>query len=313
LLSCPSWVVDFENVLTGLGPYLGVFDLAADTAGNIYAAGVGVGLDRFKITPHGSATVVKIASQGTPVSVVPGSITDSTLFEPGLPQGGGLATAFVSGLSGLSGTLVANSIPLPFTLGGVSVRVNGESAPILAVAAPEGGIQQINFQVPFDQVGEINMTFRVEINYNGTSTFTGAKPLPPSLIEYAGGSGAVQHASDSSLVTSSNPIIPGEIIVIYGTGFGPVEPAAVSGFPFATPAMANVNSVFVGGENCPILYAGALPGSVGGYQINCQTKYRPPASGAVQTSLYLTQTNLFLGSPPAEPLWFSNPLLVWTK
>jgi hypothetical protein len=69
----------------------------------------------------------------------------------GLPFAGSLATVFLHGLMGINGIIAADNFPLPTQLAGVSVKVNGELAPILAVASLPGDWQQINFQVPFDR------------------------------------------------------------------------------------------------------------------------------------------------------------------
>ena len=54
----------------------------------------------------------------------------------------------------LSGTVEATGVPLPLELAGVSISVNGVTAPILSVSnvgIPGAiGSQQINFQVPFE-------------------------------------------------------------------------------------------------------------------------------------------------------------------
>src|SRR5438132_14104654 len=69
------------------------------------------------------------------------AIVNAASFEPGLPLGGALATVFVSGLNspqfhGFPGTYIANSFPLPYQLGGMSVSVCQFLAPMLAVVIP---------------------------------------------------------------------------------------------------------------------------------------------------------------------------------
>jgi uncharacterized protein (TIGR03437 family) len=79
------------------------------------------------------------------------SVTSSANFTPGLLQPGSLATIFCTGLQNISGLVVAQDYPLPRTLAGVRVTVNGTDAPILAIADIAGdSYQQINLQIPWN-------------------------------------------------------------------------------------------------------------------------------------------------------------------
>ncbi len=301
-------VVASENPKQASLPYLGPWSLALDSTQDVFVGGQAFALDPVAVTSNGNATIMKISPQGQPLTIIPGAITDSATFRSGIPQGGGLASAFVSGLTGIAGTLTAAGIPLPTALGGVSVKVGGELAPILSVSALGGGGQQINFQVPFDQVVTCcngPTPFSVEIQFNGVSTFTGAAALSPGIFVLANGVPAVQHAADYSLVTSANPVVPGETIIIYLTGLGPVTPAAENGAPFQGPANLNTGLFSVNFDygTCRILYAGAVPGSIGLYQVNCQTNAQLVAG---VWALQLTQIFQILGSPAQFALAYSN-------
>jgi hypothetical protein len=53
-------------------------------------------------------------------------IVNAASFQSGLASGGGLATVFASGVTGLKpGTYLPFSLPLPYILGGVGVAING--------------------------------------------------------------------------------------------------------------------------------------------------------------------------------------------
>src|ERR1022692_4971141 len=74
--------------------------------------------------------------------VEPGGVVDAASFKgPVVP--GSLVSIFGSNLA--SGTASASAIPLPVTLGGVSVSFNGIAAPLLYVSG-----QQINAQLPWE-------------------------------------------------------------------------------------------------------------------------------------------------------------------
>jgi len=81
------------------------------------------------------------------------AVVNSASFQPGMPRGGALASIFVSGLTGTPRITVAPSLSLlPQELAGITVTVNGATAPILAVAIPSKGQNgQINIQVPLER------------------------------------------------------------------------------------------------------------------------------------------------------------------
>ena len=176
-----------------------------------------------------------------------------------------------------------------------SILVGGFPAPILAVAnipvANPLGMQQINFQVPFEA-----QTNLVEVRYQGLSTFVLPVAVAPGIFTLPGGLGAIQHASDYSLVTASHPAAPGEAIIIYATGLGAVSTAVADGTP--APAANSLLDLCQppivifggtpelngGGTFANILYAGLTPGFVGLYQLNVLV---PPATPAGPTNMYI--------------------------
>jgi len=70
-------------------------------------------------------------------------VTSGASFQIGLPHVGSIGTIFCTGLI-VKGVIPATTVPLPFTLAGVTVTVGGARAPLFAVAALSG-YQQINF------------------------------------------------------------------------------------------------------------------------------------------------------------------------
>jgi uncharacterized protein (TIGR03437 family) len=251
----------------------GAYGVALDSAGAVYVVGDDLALDGTSLNPpvDADAALLKIAPGGQPLSLSANSLVNAASYAVGLPFPGGLATLFVDGLTGVTGTMAATGSPLPTNLAGVSVKVTGVLAPILAVASLPGGGQQINFQVPFNQASLYDPV--VKIDAGGIATFTTALPVAPGIFTLADGSAAVQHAADFSLVTASNPVTPGEILVIYATGLGPYA-GAQTGTPASGPAALNdgfMPQVFFAGQACTVLYAGAAPGYVGLDQIDCQT------------------------------------------
>jgi uncharacterized protein (TIGR03437 family) len=68
---------------------------------------------------------------------------------------------------------------------------------------------------------------------------------------------------------SSHPAKPGDIVTLYGIGFGPVIPNIAAGqIVEASNKLASRFEVSIGGMPAPVQYAGLAPNYTGLYQIN---------------------------------------------
>ena len=279
--------------------YLGagsVNALALDPAGNVYATGEAANVN---LPSNGKSVSVLKLGPGNPALDVPSnSIVNAASFAPGLPLAGGLASVFVRGLN-LSGVEIGSGSPLPTTLGGVSIFVEGVPAPILAVAPAGPGTEQINFQVPFEVAASTQFRYfetttnAVEIRYQGASVFAFPPQSPAGIFLLNDGTPAIEHAADYSLVTPSNPAHAGEAIIVYLTGLGPVTPAGVSGVAAkgAAPVVTLCGAPYAAGTSGwpfgSVLYAGLTPGYVGLYQFN----FRLPQSVSPGTVYFSINTS----------------------
>ncbi len=138
----------------------------------------------------------------------------------GLVPAGGLATLF-----GSFPGLPTQSLTIPAIISTVAVFVDSIAAPIYYTSPT-----QINFQVPWE--AENNATIQVS---NGTWTASQSDvaiaPAAPGIFEMnASEQGAILNAA-YALVSTSNPIPPGQTILIYCTGLGPVSPTQTDGTP----------------------------------------------------------------------------------
>ena len=198
-----------------------------------------------------------------------GVVNAASFAPPTYPiSGGTLISLFGSGLA--PSVQQAQAIPLPTSLGGVGVTINGVAAPLLFVS---GG--QINLQVPFATSGT---SATITLNNNGTTSNEVIVPVARtspgifSVDETGFGPGTVVHA-DFSLVSEALPAAPDETVVIFLTGLGPLDPSIADGAPGpeAEPFSRTTDSsiqVLFGGEAGTVLFSGAAPGFVGLYQIN---------------------------------------------
>src|SRR5205085_6523263 len=82
---------------------------------------------------------------------------------------------------------------------------------------------------------------------------------------------AIFHASNGSLVTQDNQAFRDEVLVMYATGLGAVNPTVAAGAPTPSAPLSRVTStaaVCIGQHPYIMAFAGLAPGFVGLYQLN---------------------------------------------
>jgi uncharacterized protein (TIGR03437 family) len=199
---------------------------------------------------------------------------------------------------------VDQSIPIPTTLGGVQVMVNGIAAPVYLVSP-----SQISALIPYeiatvgtDSSGNVSattvpfITFQVIVNGASSNSVTlyadVSSPGIYSLAQTGIGPGAILH-SNYTAVTSSSPAVPGETVSLFMNGLGPVLPAVADGAAGpASPLSNTVGQVFLyldDGVDTPpqatITFAGLAPGLPGLYQVNFTVPRRGLGNGDVYLAL----------------------------
>ena len=222
-------------------------------------------------------------------------IVNAASFEPGLVPGS-VATIFGAGLmEGVIGTQFANG---QTSFQGTTVRIGGVPAPILSLSA--GPPEQINVQVPFEVA--TGQTTTVEIENNGSRSTVGAVPVfpaQPGIFEFTSSTGgrfaAAIHA-DNRIVTAENPARNGEVVSIFATGGGRVNPPVATGTLGPAPAPVGTLPVVIGVDDkgAQVLFQGYAPGFLGLYQYNFVI---PPDARCGQRALSLKVGDTF--SPSA--------------
>jgi uncharacterized protein (TIGR03437 family) len=213
---------------------------------------------------YAAAGIVNVAS-GSPAALSPNTL--ASLYGTGL--------AYVqSAISAADISAGALPVVLPGT--GVTVSVGGYPAHIYLVSPG-----QVNFLIP-SHLAAAEVTLRlVRDGTAGPGVKIVLRQSSPALFQIDGESVVASHL-DYSLVSREKPSRPGNWVVLWATGLGPVTPPATYGMiPLQAAQLERLDEFRVlldGVAVAPqqIGYAGVAPGWAGLYQINLKL---PPGVG----------------------------------
>lgn len=116
-------------------------------------------------------------------------------------------------------------------------------------------------------------------------------------------------------ITTDNPALPGELIVVYATGLGLVGPqeakdAAVAGVSYNGPVFNDPNSfvnALAGSKTANVINAGLKPGTVGVYEVLLQLNSDLPTND--RTQLTIAQ-DAYVSNIVTIPVYNPNPPVV---
>lgn len=150
--------------------------------------------------------------------------------------------------------------PLPTTLGGVMVSVNGRAVPLSYT-----GKGQVNGQIPYETVPGAGTTQLVTYGISGAILPIQVSALAPRLF-IADGNRCLAQNEDGALNSASNPAKAGRYVGVYVIGLGPVNPFVATGMPARSVPMSlpsgTVTALMAGRRITPS-FAGMIPGYVG--------------------------------------------------
>ena len=247
----------FRNRLL-LESRLALSTFGEDDAGELY------------LTDYGTGRVYRIeATQTPPRRPAATAAGNAASFETGAVAGSAV-TVFATAITPGPGITAASAIPLPQSLAGLVVTVNGRQAPLYAVANVNGA-EQTNIQIPWETTGDRASIVLTRDSLSSTPFDVPLLPAQPAVFTTDGSAAIMVRATDNTLVTAQRPLEAGEFIYFYATGLGPVSntPATGSGGPSNPLANAlTTPTVTIDGLACPLQFAGLAPGFAGLYQIN---------------------------------------------
>jgi uncharacterized protein (TIGR03437 family) len=272
-----AWTATAGNYWLAVTPASGSAPGTLSVAVNPANLAAGTYTSAVQITAAGASgspasLAVTLVVQGTqPAGTITGVANDGS-FQTGFASAAWLAI-FGTNLSASTYTWQASDFvngALPTSLEGVSVTINGLPAYVEYISP-----SQINVLAPDDATtGPVQV--QVTAAQQASNSFTAQKnQFAPAFFTIDNGLYVAAQHLDYSLVASANllagvtstPAQPGETIQIYGTGFGPANPAAPTGQLAATAAvLANPVQITIGGVAANVTYAGLV--GPGLYQFN---------------------------------------------
>ncbi len=247
--------------------------LGSEVGGIAQAILSGDGSTVYAVSANGRLRKIAVATGAAQELIPPTAhLTSASTLAPGK------LVAFAG--QGLSDFSFTASPPLPESLNGISVTVQGVKARIVSVA-PDAILAVMPPEVTAS--GDRTVTSPVEITLPArpASLFDDAPrfaaniaPFAPELVTGASNLLIAAHQDWSGLVTADNPAGPGEVLHAYGLGLGPTAPAVPYGS--AAPAQepfARLTTPFdctgsTNGSRIDIFFQGLAPNLAAVYQFD---------------------------------------------
>jgi uncharacterized protein (TIGR03437 family) len=260
--------VDSFDGADGASPLAGLIQ-ASD--GNLYGT-------TYEGGAYGSGTVFKLTlapASSSPAINQSGGVVSGASFQAGIVAGSWI-TIFGTNLAQAIDTWVNAIVDgiLPILLDGVSVSVGGKPAYIYYVSPT-----QIDALAPEVGTGTVPVTVT---NSKGTASAVTAtaQAAQPAFFLWPGNYAVATTTNYSPVAANgtlsgvtTTPAKPGDVIVLWGTGFGPTNPTAPAGFVTPSTTIYNTASpvtVTVGGVPATVYGAALAPGEAGVYQVAIQ-------------------------------------------
>jgi len=215
-------------------------------------------------------------------SINSGGIVNAASSAPNTPVAPGSIASVYGNFQLGAGQYWASSVPLPTSLGGLSLAFGVIGAPLFY--ASNG---QVNLQIPWELSGQSSSLAATLAEETSSPQMVNLAPFAPGIFSINGqgtGPGAILD-STYHLVNASNPANAGfTYILVYCTGLGPVTNQPATGEPAPSSPLAETTTrptVTIGGVPAQVQFSGLAPGAVGEYQVNALVPENAPVGDAV--------------------------------
>ena len=214
------------------------------------------------------------AGAGNTPSIDAGGVVNGASFQPGIVPGSWL-TIKGSNLSPVTDTwdkAIVNG-NLPTTLDGVSVTVGAKLAYVYFISPG-----QINVQAPDVGAGPVPVTVTTPTGTSVAVTANVVAQSPAFFISDGKTQAVATRNADGQLVAKDGtfPGIvaakPGDVLILWGTGFGPTTPPVAAGIQVPSDTIHNTSqvSIKIGTADATVFGAALAPTFAGLYQIAIQ-------------------------------------------
>lgn len=206
-------------------------------------------------------------------------IFNSVANQPLAP--GGYAAIYGSNLSQASN--VSTQYPFSLQLGNTSVILGSKQLPIYFTSS-----DQINVVLPYDVPANSTQQLVVQ---NGSAisipqTVVIASAQPAILAGSSGTAFVSVFQSDGTALPDDSPVTAGDVIILYCSGLGAVNPPVAAGSPAPSSLLSstvNPVTVMIGQTPAQVLFAGLVPTYAQLYQVNVQVPAGLPSGAATLT------------------------------
>jgi uncharacterized protein (TIGR03437 family) len=244
---------------------------------NVYVSGNAANGDLQPTGDHiyNTSFTLTPAAAGPVPSIDAGGVVSGASFQPGIVAGSWL-TIKGSNLSPVTDTwdkFIVNG-NLPTLVDGVSVNVGSKQAFVYYISPT-----QINVQAPDVGTGPVPVTVTTP---NGTSVAVTANVVAqsPAFFLWPGSQAVATRNSDGSLAVKNGTFAgatavaakPGDVLILWGTGFGPTTPPVAAGIQVPGDKVYNTSpvSIKIGTADAQVFGAALSPGLAGLYQVAIQ-------------------------------------------
>jgi uncharacterized protein (TIGR03437 family) len=216
--------------------------------------------------------IALIAAGTATTTISPGGVVNAATSATAPVSPGSLISIYGASLAAAVGNV--GTIPVPTSLNGTSVSINGVAAPVIFVSP-----NQVNVQVPYEvSTGSASATVTAGCGTSAAVSFEVVKAAPFLLLA-ADGSALVQN-QDFTFNAANNAAPKGSTVVVYLIGIGPLDNPVATGAAAPTDGtLARATSTakaLIGGFDTSIKFLGLTPAYVGLAQANLEVPNLSP-------------------------------------